>query len=134
MIRRPPRSTRTDTLFPYTTLFRSAELFGLEGLFYVVAHFDTGYDFLRIGIHFLLIGLLQTGIVGHDQPAAIAFVLTGIPINGHTDISVFLEALFHCRRQRVLDRAETDFARPGSADRRVGKKGVRTGRCRWSPS
>src|SRR3546814_3546330 len=28
MIRRPPRSTRTDTLFPYTTLFRSA--FGAE--------------------------------------------------------------------------------------------------------
>src|SRR3546814_7374177 len=27
MIRRPPRSTRTDTLFPYTTLFRS--MFGL---------------------------------------------------------------------------------------------------------
>src|SRR3546814_6276922 len=26
MIRRPPRSTRTDTLFPYTTLFRSAGL------------------------------------------------------------------------------------------------------------
>src|SRR3546814_7376986 len=25
MIRRPPRSTRTDTLFPYTTLFRSTE-------------------------------------------------------------------------------------------------------------
>src|SRR3546814_11098194 len=30
MIRRPPRSTRTDTLFPYTTLFRSlASAFGL---------------------------------------------------------------------------------------------------------
>src|SRR3546814_14361605 len=28
MIRRPPRSTRTDTLFPYTTLFRSLERFG----------------------------------------------------------------------------------------------------------
>src|SRR3546814_7727732 len=26
MIRRPPRSTRTDTLFPYTTLFRSEAL------------------------------------------------------------------------------------------------------------
>src|SRR3546814_15351195 len=26
MIRRPPRSTRTDTLFPYTTLFRSRDL------------------------------------------------------------------------------------------------------------
>src|SRR3546814_2431119 len=35
MIRRPPRSTRTDTLFPYTTLFRSwddirAQLYGSE--------------------------------------------------------------------------------------------------------
>src|SRR3546814_19122722 len=29
MIRRPPRSTRTDTLFPYTTLFRSERLQGL---------------------------------------------------------------------------------------------------------
>src|SRR3546814_10241061 len=29
MIRRPPRSTRTDTLFPYTTLFRSAKAFRL---------------------------------------------------------------------------------------------------------
>src|SRR3546814_18884769 len=28
MIRRPPRSTRTDTLFPYTTLFRSERLAG----------------------------------------------------------------------------------------------------------
>src|SRR3546814_747557 len=28
MLRRPPRSTRTDTLFPYTTLFRSAIRFG----------------------------------------------------------------------------------------------------------
>src|SRR3546814_10298217 len=28
MIRRPPRSTRTDTLFPYTTRFRSAERYG----------------------------------------------------------------------------------------------------------
>src|SRR3546814_19217625 len=32
MIRRPPRSTRTDTLFPYTTLFRSPEAaIGLAG-------------------------------------------------------------------------------------------------------
>src|SRR3546814_6557168 len=31
MIRRPPRSTRTDTLFPYTTLFRSGvEILGLQ--------------------------------------------------------------------------------------------------------
>src|SRR3546814_12469463 len=31
MIRRPPRSTRTDTLFPYTTLFRSTEKLLLSG-------------------------------------------------------------------------------------------------------
>src|SRR3546814_11064314 len=30
MIRRPPRSTRTDTLFPYTTLFRSAEFAAMK--------------------------------------------------------------------------------------------------------
>src|SRR3546814_3143471 len=33
MIRRPPRSTRTDTLFPYTTLFRSHDLLpGTSGI------------------------------------------------------------------------------------------------------
>src|SRR3546814_20165071 len=32
MIRRPPRSTRTDTLFPYTTLFRSVRLCRVPGL------------------------------------------------------------------------------------------------------
>src|SRR3546814_1812368 len=32
MIRRPPRSTRTDTLFPYTTLFRSAPVGGWPAL------------------------------------------------------------------------------------------------------
>src|SRR3546814_5751785 len=30
MIRRPPRSTRTDTLFPYTTLFRSSDRRGVS--------------------------------------------------------------------------------------------------------
>src|SRR3546814_7076167 len=33
MIRRPPRSTRTDTLFPYTTLFRSFQFRHLDRLF-----------------------------------------------------------------------------------------------------
>src|SRR3546814_19451579 len=32
MIRRPPRSTRTDTLFPYTTLFRSGHLGAQRGV------------------------------------------------------------------------------------------------------
>src|SRR3546814_16683028 len=32
MIRRPPRSTRTDTLFPYTTLFRSTPMNAVIGM------------------------------------------------------------------------------------------------------
>src|SRR3546814_17046950 len=36
MIRRPPKSTRTDTLFPYTTLFRSVEADLLQNLVGVV--------------------------------------------------------------------------------------------------
>src|SRR3546814_7432876 len=36
MIRRPPRSTLTDTLFPYTTLFRSVRV--AEQLFQIGAH------------------------------------------------------------------------------------------------
>src|SRR3546814_2655337 len=40
MIRRPPRSTRTDTLFPYTTLFRSTRLaaLGHAGAIEAAAH------------------------------------------------------------------------------------------------
>src|SRR3546814_4643595 len=37
MIRRPPRSTRTDTLFPYTTLFRSVLPVILAGEFVAIA-------------------------------------------------------------------------------------------------
>src|SRR3546814_15888696 len=33
MIRRPPRSTRTDTLFPYTTLFRSTDEVSQRGIY-----------------------------------------------------------------------------------------------------
>src|SRR3546814_2275188 len=50
MIRRPPRSTRTDTLLPYTTLFRSADisypidrLIGGNLNFYLIGQAFTGY-------------------------------------------------------------------------------------------
>src|SRR3546814_240838 len=38
MIRRPPRSTRTDTLFPYTTLFRSISFNNVFGYYLEVTH------------------------------------------------------------------------------------------------
>src|SRR3546814_3520346 len=50
MIRRPPRSTRTDTLFPYTTLFR-AVLAALMGQFHVVTIVITWIAFNQINLH-----------------------------------------------------------------------------------
>src|SRR3546814_18783091 len=51
MIRRPPRSTRTDTLFPYTTLFRSlCDLL----VFLFVAGFDTSKNMLTLIMNFLI--------------------------------------------------------------------------------
>src|SRR3546814_18695615 len=46
MSRRPPRSTRTDTLFPSTTLFRSMDLRGFGGggvLFSSIGKFFSGF-------------------------------------------------------------------------------------------
>src|SRR3546814_2510858 len=37
-IRRPPRSTRTDTLFPYTTLFRSHRRIGIRAIHIAIAY------------------------------------------------------------------------------------------------
>src|SRR3546814_6542141 len=46
MIRRPPRSTRTDTLFPYTTLFRSRLLLtGYSDLNAIIASINEGEIF-----------------------------------------------------------------------------------------
>src|SRR3546814_11505533 len=47
MIRRPPRSTRTDTLFPYTTLFRSHEHAVLDTSWYAVHGADEITDEAR---------------------------------------------------------------------------------------
>src|SRR3546814_564664 len=52
MIRRPPVSTRTDTLFPYTTLFRSPELLEYNGGSidrYVTQTFDVEYGTTEYG-------------------------------------------------------------------------------------
>src|SRR3546814_7695246 len=42
MIRRPPRSTRTDTLFPYTTLFRSVGPRLASGMLFFLAALNQG--------------------------------------------------------------------------------------------
>src|SRR3546814_9980303 len=55
MIRRPPRSTRTDTLFPYTTLFRSAFHVGLDASSRPLFYSTTGCMMWNV----LLASLLQ---------------------------------------------------------------------------
>src|SRR3546814_7707557 len=51
MIRRPPRSTRTDTLFPYTTLFRSIEQRKVR-LDLPVYGYPEGAQRSRVDVHF----------------------------------------------------------------------------------
>src|SRR3546814_19205880 len=82
MILRPPRSTRTDTLFPYTTLFRSAILPTLSAQFATqsTGNFSATLDWaLRL---MLVIGL----------PAAVGMVLFAGPlvatVYGHGRFSV----------------------------------------------
>src|SRR3546814_13601939 len=113
MIRRPPRSTRTDTLFPYTTLFRShaLELY-FEG-FAIVARAvaDVAGDVdVRQEVHF-------------DLQHAVA--LTG-----------FAAAALHIEAEAAgLVSAGLAFGKagaPSSAERRVGNEGVCTCRYRWA--
>src|SRR3546814_3690216 len=51
MIRRPPRSTRTDTLFPYTTLFRSGVALGVLAWVRSPAMARGEHDHWRVGGH-----------------------------------------------------------------------------------
>src|SRR3546814_3044101 len=75
MIRRPPRSTRTDTLFPYTTLFRSAmRLAGFDAELLdraQVAKMVPGLDMSRTTRFPVEGGLLQPrgGTARHDAVA-----------------------------------------------------------------
>src|SRR3546814_495487 len=69
MIRRPPRSTRTDTLFPYTTLFRS--LFAKLGETLRAAHFGKGdpcVELAAVDAHPLRIGGAIFGIPRDHRP------------------------------------------------------------------
>src|SRR3546814_1601058 len=56
MIRRPPRSTRTDTLFPYTTLFRSlvsgkhCVIQYKDGRYYLTDNSTNGVELVKAGV------------------------------------------------------------------------------------
>src|SRR3546814_15678724 len=113
MIRRPPRSTRNDTLFPYTTLFRSiCALHGVNEFVY------CGFRRERKGLHRLhrFLGLIRQhrppvvecqGLLHRAGPLCLAFLMVAC--------------------------ASQDSTAPRSEERRVGKEGVSTCSSRWSP-
>src|SRR3546814_17399364 len=112
MIRRPPRSTRTDTRVPYTTLFRSLLL-------------ELHYSKQQI-----LEAYLNEAYLGQDGGRAIhgmglgAQFYFGRPLNElSTPQLAMLVGL-------LLGPSWYD----SSVERRVGKEGVSTWRSRWWPS
>src|SRR3546814_11279287 len=118
MILRPPRSTRTDTLFPYTTLFRSALLL------------RQAHQLLRertVEDHF---------VPRHILPAQLAELI-------HGRVLRILGAHNGAEHQRMegaridalsLQLVRNRFVESRSDERRVGKECVSTCRSRWSPS
>src|SRR3546814_16664427 len=76
MIRRPPRSTRTETLFPYTTLFRSVVLRAISGEKTAFAFSDT------LSADALLSSARVVRTIGR-RGAGRQKVLSGHPPKGH---------------------------------------------------
>src|SRR3546814_13758585 len=116
MIRRPPRSTRTDTLFPYTTLFRS--------IFCPHLSFRIKPQGPRIGT----LGKSNVGKSTHEFPWHFGS-------RGHDG----RDRRLRLRRPVHGDPAEESrhrfvrHPRERSEERRVGKECVSTCRSRWAP-
>src|SRR3546814_14678176 len=125
MLRRPPRSTRTDTLCPYTTLFRShAEQAGGNG--------DEGAD-------------RRHHAAEADEPALI-FVeemvgaLHFLPVDGEVAAELVDEGMEALDPKRARDDIPEGVADPrpegagkGTEERRVGQEGVSKGRSGGGP-
>src|SRR3546814_11904930 len=111
MIRRPPRSTRTDTLFHYTTLFRSLE--------------QTRRD--------LADTVVQLSTVDPDRSYGGKIVLAKIMDKKLPKI-VTINLDWNGERYPFSFRlVKPGTPAPRSEERRVGKECVGTCRSRWSP-
>src|SRR3546814_19272343 len=109
MIRRPPRSTLTYTLFPYTTLFLSQDVVG--------RHHQHARFQLRLEA--------QRHVDGH-------LVAVEIGVERRADERVELDRLaLDQHRLERLDAETVERRRARSEERRVGKECVSTCRSRW---
>src|SRR3546814_21073091 len=128
MILRPPRSTRTDTLFPYTSLFRSEVQVPVEVIAerHAVVEFDCALAGGRVAAQqqrrqmfaceqFLLQANLSVAVVMLDVGIVVAL---GV---GRIFLGVFRDPIPGLQVQQQ------------SEESRVGKECVSTGRSRWSP-
>src|SRR3546814_13159351 len=108
MIRRPPRSTRTDTLFPYTS---SSDL---------------------VALHPLALELAGAADSGGTLTRALLARLLIVPAQLHLAIDALALQLLLERAQRLVDVivANDDLHKPRSEERRVGKECVSTCRSR----
>src|SRR3546814_20975521 len=113
MIRRPPRSTRTDTLFPYTTLFRSlfvAEAFALERAaeaFLLPFHFASGLgpgaeQLIEVG---RLDALIRDRLGTHAQEGRDRVAVVLIVGRCRRDVLRFDESVIHPVEQPEIGRA-----------------------------
>src|SRR3546814_15232539 len=128
MIRRPPRSTRTDTLFPYTTLFRSGLLAALlSPEVYVHGRFarpDASVEVARQSVLHIL-GVLRdrhSGAHRAEEARALAAEMTAEQLR---------RVQARQRLQNDEDGRKADLDRfaavlKRSEERRVGKECVRT--------
>src|SRR3546814_16744792 len=110
MIRRPPRSTRTDTLFPYTTLFRSGLRYGK-----IVILADADSD----GLH---IATLLSALFLKHFPALVAAgnIFVAMPPLFRVDVGkqVFY-ALDEAEKRLLLEKIERE-----KGDRKKGMSGA----------
>src|SRR3546814_15151512 len=116
MLRRPPRSTRTDTLFPYTTLFRSGDQITSTQsvLFYLVT-----YGFMTVGA-FAIVSLVR------DAGGEATHLSRWAGLGKESPVIAGAMTLV------LLGFAGIPLTDGRSEERRVGKEGVSTCQCPWS--
>src|SRR3546814_11078021 len=122
MIRRPPRSTSTDTLFPYTTLFRSRLAEG--GVSQLARKRERGQ----------IVGINQTDSARITHPLRERIVCSLRGFEG-VAASMYVGAKYLSRLTSLIEIvAETPMKISyRSATRRAGKECVSTCKTRWSP-